>query len=553
MLSNIVANGLAAPTALGPDPDAAAARLENTRGDNGISLFSKDLRDLIAQRLEGADSLQSRQASALTNETETGVGGDLRSHLQSLQSLLQDLKAVLEGKGLPPNGSELPSIATAATSLAPALDQILEQLQQAIGLLSTSEGAQLKLSVEAGQQLQQALDTALANIELNTDKLNGIGLNIGAFAVRLNANTTGLGIAGLASEGLSLNGAGGPRTDAAASLVVAISQLVTALQKGQRNGNLGGNFGANVAGASNGVIPALADSPGQQGAGLRPGSWVNGGLGSNLSSGLALDEMALTGSSLNGQGGNSLGLVKLDAHSSGGANGLGIGLGTGLGNPVLTASLNPSQTGPEAALGRSEWINLTLTEAGVKTLTSATGTANSSSAANIGSGFAGANAAQTFNTQLELPLGNAQWGNQVLQRVAWLTGHGIAAAEIHLNPPELGPMQVRVDQRQDSATVVFSSHHASTREAIEASLPRLRELFNEQGLDLLDVDIEDGEQESASSADSEAGEDSIDSQSAGQTTSLATGTDDISDTSASALASGSATITLHYGLIDAYA
>ena len=157
---------------------------------------------------------------------------------------------------------------------------------------------------------------------------------------------------------------------------------------------------------------------------------------------------------------------------------------------------------------------------------------------------------QAFNTQLELPLGSSQWGSQVLQRVAWLTGQGIAAAEIHLNPAELGPMQVRVDQRQDSATVVFTSHNSSTREAIEASLPRLRELFSEQGMELIDVDINSGEQEA------NAQQSDIDNQAESQNESQG----DADDASIVSLADGASelapvteTIALHYGLIDAYA
>ena len=153
---------------------------------------------------------------------------------------------------------------------------------------------------------------------------------------------------------------------------------------------------------------------------------------------------------------------------------------------------------------------------------------------------------QAFNTQLELPLGSAQWGSQVLQRVAWLTGQGIAAAEIHLNPAELGPMQVRVDQRQDSATVVFTSHNSSTREAIEASLPRLRELFSEQGMELIDVDINSGEQEA--NAQQSDFDNQAQSQNDDDDASLETQAD-----SAQLLPSQTETIALHYGLIDAYA
>jgi flagellar hook-length control protein FliK len=107
-------------------------------------------------------------------------------------------------------------------------------------------------------------------------------------------------------------------------------------------------------------------------------------------------------------------------------------------------------------------------------------------------------------------------------------------------------MQVRVDQRQDSATVVFTSHNSSTREAIEASLPRLRELFSEQGMELIDVDINSGEQEA------NAQQSDVDS----QTQSQNEGDDSSLEApagGAQTLPSQTETIALHYGLIDAYA
>ncbi|MDG2036194.1 MAG: flagellar hook-length control protein FliK [Pseudomonadales bacterium] len=160
--------------------------------------------------------------------------------------------------------------------------------------------------------------------------------------------------------------------------------------------------------------------------------------------------------------------------------------------------------------------------------------------------------AQPFNTQLELPLNSAQWGNQVLQRVAWLTGQGISAAEIHLNPAELGPMQVRVDQRQDSATVVFTSHNSSAREAIEASLPRLRELFSEQGMELLDVDINSGEQEANANQQSDFDADT-EAEAGGKTQDDMAGGSSVEADNGRSVEGQLETVALHYGLIDTMA
>lgn len=235
----------------------------------------------------------------------------------------------------------------------------------------------------------------------------------------------------------------------------------------------------------------------------------------------------------------------LSSSLNGKANGFDLSL-----NPL--ASLGLSASGQAADRLSVESQQLAMTDLAVKDLSMTQGgllavTGNMRSGALQSAANVNASVNSLFNTQLELPLGNAQWGSQVLQRVAWLTGQGIAAAEIHLNPAELGPMQVRVDQRQDSATVVFTSHNSSTREAIEASLPRLRELFSEQGMELLDVDINSGEQEANANQ-----QDDIDNLTSSQSDSneilstLALNEVALSDTKAE-------TVVLRYGLIDAYA
>jgi flagellar hook-length control protein FliK len=50
-------------------------------------------------------------------------------------------------------------------------------------------------------------------------------------------------------------------------------------------------------------------------------------------------------------------------------------------------------------------------------------------------------------------------------------------------------MQVQISVRDGAASVVFGAHHADTRAAIEQALPRLRELFSNQGLTLADAGV----------------------------------------------------------------
>ena len=66
----------------------------------------------------------------------------------------------------------------------------------------------------------------------------------------------------------------------------------------------------------------------------------------------------------------------------------------------------------------------------------------------------------------------------------WMIGQHLQQAEIRLNPPELGLLEVKIQIQSDQANVSFSSPNAQVREALESALPRLREMFSESGLEL---------------------------------------------------------------------
>lgn len=88
-------------------------------------------------------------------------------------------------------------------------------------------------------------------------------------------------------------------------------------------------------------------------------------------------------------------------------------------------------------------------------------------------------------------VGTASWGNEVAEKVMWMASQGLSEAEIQLDPPELGPLQARVVVNQDQAQVVFNSHSAQVREALDQQAARLREMFAGEGLNLVDVDVSD--------------------------------------------------------------
>jgi flagellar hook-length control protein FliK len=119
---------------------------------------------------------------------------------------------------------------------------------------------------------------------------------------------------------------------------------------------------------------------------------------------------------------------------------------------------------------------------------------------------------------VDAPLGQPDWGKAVGERIQWMLGKHLQEAELKLNPPHLGPLEVRISLQQDQANVSFLATQAPTREALEAALPRLREMFGEANLSLIDVDVgqRDGSQQQSSRAGVSAGHTSSEGAAAGE-------------------------------------
>lgn len=90
----------------------------------------------------------------------------------------------------------------------------------------------------------------------------------------------------------------------------------------------------------------------------------------------------------------------------------------------------------------------------------------------------------TVQPQVGVPMGHPQWNQAVVNRVLWLSAQQLPSAELRLDPPELGPLQVRIQVNQDQVQVNFVSQNPTVREALDQQANRLREMFAEQGLTL---------------------------------------------------------------------
>ncbi|MGR9107793.1 MAG: flagellar hook-length control protein FliK [Gammaproteobacteria bacterium] len=98
-------------------------------------------------------------------------------------------------------------------------------------------------------------------------------------------------------------------------------------------------------------------------------------------------------------------------------------------------------------------------------------------------------AGKTAILSLEKPLEDRAWQHDFTDRITWMAKNSMAGAELKINPPQLGPVEVRIQIDKEHMNVYFASHDASVREAIEAALPRLRESLGTQQLTLTNVDI----------------------------------------------------------------
>lgn len=86
--------------------------------------------------------------------------------------------------------------------------------------------------------------------------------------------------------------------------------------------------------------------------------------------------------------------------------------------------------------------------------------------------------------RIDTPLGQAGWHDEMGQKLTWMVGNNRQQADIVLTPPNLGRVEVSLTMNGDQATAIFTSPHAAVREALEASLHRLREVLADAGVSL---------------------------------------------------------------------
>ncbi|MDG2593186.1 flagellar hook-length control protein FliK [Vibrio parahaemolyticus] len=92
--------------------------------------------------------------------------------------------------------------------------------------------------------------------------------------------------------------------------------------------------------------------------------------------------------------------------------------------------------------------------------------------------------------QLPLQLTKELANEQVAEKVQMMMSKNLKNLDIRLDPPELGRMQIRMTMNNDLANVHFTVTNPQARDIIEQTLPRLREMLAQQGMQLADSSVQ---------------------------------------------------------------
>lgn len=182
--------------------------------------------------------------------------------------------------------------------------------------------------------------------------------------------------------------------------------------------------------------------------------------------------------------------------------------GEKLSNPVLMAGqTNQSGDFSNALVTESDQLfKVDASKSIIETLLGGSGTDESDLGALSDRGSSKANslaakesaalAARPYVSALHLPVDDAQWMNSLSEKLMWLSSRQINITELHLNPADLGPIDVRIQVQGDQTNINFNAQSASVRELLEVNIQRLRDMLGESMNDAeIDLSMNDAQDE----------------------------------------------------------
>jgi flagellar hook-length control protein FliK len=92
---------------------------------------------------------------------------------------------------------------------------------------------------------------------------------------------------------------------------------------------------------------------------------------------------------------------------------------------------------------------------------------------------------------VKTPVMDKQWSADFGQHIAYMAKSGGGNALIKLNPAHLGPVEASIKVSNEVATVQIVATNLTTRDALDAAIPKLKEMLEENGFSQVNVDISD--------------------------------------------------------------
>ncbi|MDD5247948.1 MAG: flagellar hook-length control protein FliK [Rhodocyclaceae bacterium] len=120
-------------------------------------------------------------------------------------------------------------------------------------------------------------------------------------------------------------------------------------------------------------------------------------------------------------------------------------------------------------------------------------TANTNAAASIDAAASAAataahpvtrTAAPNASATIATPVGTQGWDREVGDKLTWMVGRQETHAELVLNPPQLGRIEVSLSMNGDQANATFTSANPLVRDALQNAMPHLREMLQDAGISL---------------------------------------------------------------------
>lgn len=148
---------------------------------------------------------------------------------------------------------------------------------------------------------------------------------------------------------------------------------------------------------------------------------------------------------------------------------------------VLNAKVQGAKLAPEAVIAKQDAPQATPTPVIMPAMQQAL-------AANQPQAVFGA----AYTDKIQPNVGSAGWDQAVGQKITWMVSGGIQSASLTLNPPDLGPMQVVLNVHNQQADATFITAQPEVKQALEAAMPKLREMMDQAGIQLGQATVNTG-------------------------------------------------------------